>query len=270
MGRPRRAIVPLDAEVTGTRTEAEAPEATISPEPVPEPSQRTPERQRLADAIATVAALETELVSAGAALREAEEARTAAFLAHSDAEVVLRHARPREAETFTSGHISPGAIWNGTYNTEEEATQAARLAESPPVSIADAKAAVDAAHDAWDSARRMVQHHGDRLKHASDRLNAKRYDITGAVRAVLRADPAVLALAMECRSLKTRSEAARQAFSLATGGVTIQPGSPLYGWDNVADARTSPEAMEDWSVSRAWRSALETLVSDPDAPLPAL
>ncbi len=276
MGRPRRAIMPLDAEATDIRTEAldapapplPSPVVAVEPDPAPEMPQRTPERQRLADAIGTVAALQAEIAEAGAGISEAEDRRASAFRALRDAEQTLQRAKPREDVGFTPGLKPPGAFWGGTYGTKEEAERAAALAAQPPVSIADAKAAVAAAQDEYDSAKRSEQYHRDRSTRASDRLTSTRFGITAAVRLVVRSDPALMALASEARRLATRAAAAVMAFETATGSDVIQPGSPFYGCTRAADARTSPEAREDWTLSRAWSEALEALASDPDAALP--
>lgn len=275
MARPQR-IVPLDAEATTIRTQTlDAPAPTLpnpleaaEPEPAPQATQRTPERQRLAEAIETVRQLEAEVAEAGTSISEAEDRRISAFRALRDAEQMLQRAKPREAVGFTPWHKPPGAFWSGTYGTEEEADRAAALADLPPVSIADAKAAVAAAQDEYDSAKRSEQFFRDRSTRASDRLASARFGITAAVRLVVRNDPALVALASEARRLATRAAAAAMAFETATGSDVIQPGSPFYGCTRPADARTSPEAREDWTLSRAWSEALEALTSDPDVALP--
>ena len=266
MGRPRRIIVPLDAVATDTRTEALAsPLAAVEPEPAPEAIQRTPERQRLAVAIETVRALEAEIRDASAAIDPTREAVWAAQRVLDDAEEMLNAARPRE--TFVPAP-TVHSYWGSQAEADEAARRARAAAEAPPISVADAKAAVEVAKDSLDTAKRLRQFHEDKQRNAEQRLQSRRGDIRAAVRAVLRAEPAVLALAMECRRLKTRAEATRQVFGDILWGDVVQPGSLFYGWDQIADAHSSPDAMADWSVKREWDTAVEALATDPDAPLP--
>ena len=267
MGRPRRSIVPLDAGPVAVETAS--PLSLVPPEPEPEvteaTSARTPARQKLADAIATVRALEAEVAAASVAIEPARQATWAAQSALDEAEDALRSARPRD--TYAPPP-SAHSFWGSQAQAEGAARRARAAAESPPISVADAKAAVEIAKDNLDTARRTRQWHEDRLKAAEDRLQFRRGDIPKSVRYVVRSEPAMLALANECRRLKTRAEAARRAFSSILHGDVIQPGSPFYGWDSIPDARSSDEAMADWSISREWYEALEALHSDPDAVLP--
>lgn len=269
MPRPRRVttadtLPPADAP---SPTQA-SPPAAVPPDPAPAQPERTPERQRLAEAIERVRALEAEIREASAAVEPARQATWDAQRALDAAEETLKAARPRDS--YAPPPSPAYSYWGSQAEADDAAARARAAAEAPPVSIADAKVAVEVARDALDSARRTRQWHEDKQRTAEQRLMMYRSNISGAVRAVLRADPAVLALAMECRRLKTRAEAARQAFGEILWGDVVQFGSPFYGWDQVADARDGPEAMADWSVSREWSAAIEALASDPDAPLPAV
>ncbi len=160
------------------------------------------------------------------------------------------HLRPREPHTFRS---------------QEEADAYTALLNTPPPSIEDAKAAVASATDARDSAVAAVQFHKRRLDEASQRLSWKRSDIDEAVRLAVHYDPAMAALAAEVKSLATRAAAAERAFSLATGGVLLQPSHPYYDSTKPTDFRVD---YQGWALLHRWREALEEIRRDPDAPLP--
>ena len=262
MARPRR-ILPLDAEATTTRTETEAPAlALVSPVAAVEAPQRTQPRQRLAEAIAAVAAIEADIAETGAAVTKAGDDYHEAAMARQSAERALERAKPQPlAGTFTP---RAPTVWG----TREEYDLAVLEQAAPPLSLADARAALAVATDARDSAVRAEQFHKSRLENLEQTLRFKRSSVKDAVRVVIRADPALVALAAEARRLATRAAAAAMAFETATGGDVIQPGSPFYRCTDPADARTSPEARADWAVSRAWSEALDRLHSDPDALLP--
>ncbi len=261
---PRRATAILNEPLDTPAPPLPGPLASLRPDPTTTAPERTLERQRLAHAIETVRRLEVEITAAGAAIDPAREATWAAQRALDEAEDVLRGARPRDT------YAPPPAfsVWGSQAEADEAARRARIAAEAPPMSVADAKAAVEAAKDALDTSKRTRQGHEDKLRTAQQRLQTNQSTIRDAVRAVLRADPAVLTLAMECRRLKTRAAASEQAFRGILWGDTVQPGSPFYGWDSAASAHSSPEAMADWSAARDWGSAIEALASDPDAPLP--
>ena len=231
-------------------------------EPQASASTLTPERQRLADAIATVAELEAGIAEANTAIGEAEEASLQKFLALEEAERVLERSKPRTSN-FTP-YQPPGAYW-GTQESYDAHLAQQSEAEKPPVPIAEARDAVARATDDKDSANRMVQFHRDRLKRMQDQLSWKRSSIRDAVRGVIRSDPALLALANEARRLTTLAESARRAFSNATDGDIMQSGSPFYGYDRPSDFRTD---FEGWVVLREWREALEKLHTDASTPLP--
>lgn len=221
----------------------------------------TPERQRLADAIATVAELEAGIAEANKAISDAEEASHVTWRALENAERVLERSKPRTSN-FTP-HQSPGAYWGTQESYDAHVAQQAE-ADKPPVPISEARETVARATDDKDSANRMVQFHRDRLKRMQDQLSWKRSSVKDAVRGVIRSDPALLALANEARRLTTRAEAARRAFSQATGGDIMQPGSPFYGYDKP-DFKTD---FEGWAVSRDWAEAFEKLQTDATTPLP--
>ncbi len=150
MPRPRRSITPLDAEATDTRTEASSESEPVAPTEVP---ARTPARQKLADAIATVRALEAEIAEASAAVSQAEQNRWKTADDLSDAEAELERAKPRPHGT----HLRPREPH--TFRSQEEADAYTALLNTPPPPIEDAKAAVARATDARDSAVATVQFH---------------------------------------------------------------------------------------------------------------
>ena len=192
MGRRPRAIVPLDAEATTTRTEAldasappvASPLVAVPPEAAPPQPERSRARQALADAIAEVRALEVEIAEASAAVSEADDARWAAESALSAAEEALERARPRP------GFNAPRPREPHTFRSQEEADAYTVLLNTPPPSIEDAKAAVASATDARDSALAAVQFHQKRLDHATQRLSWKRSSIGRAADLAVHYDPA--------------------------------------------------------------------------------
>ncbi len=266
MPRPRRSITPLDAEATTSRTDVD-PATALSlvpsasePEPAaPAAPARTSARQKLADAIETVRALEAEIAEASAAVAEAEQAKWSTASALSDAEAELERAKPRPHGT----HLRPREPH--TFRSQEEADAYTALLNTPPPPIEDAKAAVARATDARDSAVATVQFHKRRLEEASQRLSWKRSDIDGAARLAVHYDPAMSALAAEVKSLVTRAAAAERAFSLATGGVLLQPSHPYYDSTKPTDFRAD---YQGWALLHRWREALEEIRRDPDAALP--
>ncbi len=266
MARPRRAIMPLEAEATATRTDSEAPAlalaspvAAVEIEPDPTPPQRTPARQRLADALDAVKALEAENREVEAELSKIADARLVAFRSLNDAEAQLKRAKPAEAP------FSPyGTPLRSYWGTQEEADRAAVVEATPPMSIAEAKALVAAAQDEYDSVKRLEQHWRARGDKIGQDLSWRRRT-NSEVRDVLRTDAALHALAAECKRAATASAAANRAFNIATSGDTIQPDSPFYRCTEPTDFR---EDAEGWVLLHRWRAALEALCSDPDAPLP--
>lgn len=253
MARPRR-IIPLEAEVTGIRTEAEPAPETPAVAPA-----RTPARQRLADAIRRVKELEAEAREAGGELSKADDAFRAACERKSEADMQLKRAQPIEGTS--SAYRQPVRSY---WNTQEEADLAAVIETTPPMSIAEAKVLVATAQDDIDSAQRLRQHWRGRGDKAASDLQWQR-DSTNLVRNVLRHDPALHALAAECKRAATASAAANMAFHDATGGDVIQPDSPFYGCTKPTDFR---EDVEGWMLLRCWRAALDALATDPDAPFP--
>lgn len=271
MARPRRTIVPLEAEATTTRTEImdgpappqPGPVAPVSPEPTPETLQRSPARQRLAAAIERVVAIEAEIREAGAAIEPARRATWDAQRALDDAEEALQSSRPRDA--YAPPPVSY-SHWGSQAEADDATRRARAAAEAPPISVADAKAAVETAKDTLDSAKRLRQWHEDKLRAAEEKVGLYRMNVGDAVRDVLREDPALLALATESHRVATHAEALRRAFGEATSGETIQPGSPYHGAGTAAWENDDPEGF---APLYAWRAAIEALSSDPDAPLPA-
>ncbi|RYC28863.1 hypothetical protein D3273_27025 [Lichenibacterium minor] len=267
MGRRPRAIMPLTAEVTTTRTEAldvsvpplASPLAAVPPETAPAQPERSRARQVLADAIAEVRALEIESAEAGAAVSEADSARWAAESVLTAAEEALERARPRP------GFNAPRPREPHTFRSQEEADAYTVLLNTPPPSIEDAKAAVASATDARDSALAALQFHQKRLDQATQRLSWKRSSIGRAADLAVHYDPAMAALAAETKKLVTLAAAAERAFSLATGGALLQRDNPYHGATAPTDFRTDPEG---WALLHRWREALAALQSDPDAVLP--
>ena len=220
---------------------------------------RSPARAKLAEAIATVAAIEAELAETGAALSQAEADRSTAGSTLLEAEQALERAKPRpnsfarEREPYS-------------FRSQEEVDAYQAELNAPPVPIEDARAAVATATDARDSAARAVQFHEGHLRQLTDRLQRKRFEVDEALRLAVHFDPALAALAAEAKSLATRAAAAARAFEVATGGAVIRPDSPFYGCTSSTDFRTDPEG---WRTLRLWRGAMEQLKTDPDARLPA-
>lgn len=223
--------------------------------------KRTPAREKLADAIATVAMVEADIVETSAAVTQTKEDYYASIRVLDDAQRTLERAKPRE-DTFSPGPKPRGAFWAGQVDYEAAEAEAA----IPPIPIAEAKAAVEAATDAKDSAKRLHQFHKDRLDQLQSQLVFKRSLIGDAVRGVVREDPALAALAIESKRLATLAAAAAMAFDLATNGDVIQSDSPFYRYDKPSDFKAD---FDGWAVSRAWREALEQLKTNPDVPLPA-
>ena len=250
MGRLRHALASLNTEGNGTITE---------PEAVPTAPERSPSRQKLADSIAEVRALEAEVAEFGALLSEAESKKWASYGALAEAEEALERAKPRPGGSPLK-HREPY-----TFRSQEEADAYTELLNMPPPSIEDAKAAVASATDARDSAIANEQFHRKRLDQASQRLSWKRTNIDDALRLAVHYDPAMAALAAEAKALATRAAAAASAFNLATGGMLLQPNHPYFGSTTATDARTD---FEGWAMLHRWRAALEALATDPDALLP--
>ena len=261
MARPRR-ITPLDAGPVPTGNQA-APLSLVPPGPEPEvaeaASSRTPARQKLADAIETVRALEAEIAEASAAVSETEQVRWKTASALSDAEEALERAKPRPS----GSHLRPREPH--TFRSQEEADAYTALLNTPPPSIEGAKAAVARATDARDSAVATVQFHKRRLEEASQRLSWKRSDIDSAARLAVHFDPAMAALAAETKRLVTQAAAAVRAFDMATGSQLLQLDHPYYSSTKPSDYRVDPQG---WALLHRWREALEEIRRDPDAPLP--
>ncbi len=260
MGRPRPSIVPLDAGPVPAETAP--PLSLVQPEPepaAPAAPARTSARQKLADAIETVRALEAEIAEASAAVSEAEQHRWKTADALSDAEAELERAKPRPA----SGLFRPREPH--TFRSQEEADAYHALLNTPPPPIEDAKTAVASATDARDSAVAALQFHQKRLDTAANRLRWKRSEIDEALRLAVHYDPAMEALAAETKRLATAAAAARQAFEMAVGTSLMQPNHVFYDSTKPTDFRTDPKG---WAIVHRWREALEQLATDPDAVLP--
>lgn len=172
MGRPCRTLVPLDAEIVPV---VDASALVAQPDTLPAP-QRSPARQKLADAIATVAALEAEITAAQIVVNDADEAKWKAFATLRDAEEELERAKP---QPWGSG-LKPREPW--TFANQENADAYNAKLNEPPPSIEWAKEAVPRATDARDSALTAVQFHRKRLDTAVGHLQWKRSNIDEVLR----------------------------------------------------------------------------------------
>ncbi len=230
-----------------------------APEPRWRRPSRTPARQKLADAIATVRRWRPRSPRPAPPYRKRSRTEWKTASALSDAEAELERAKPRPS----GSHLRPREPH--TFRSQEEADAYTALLNTPPPPIEDAKAAVASATDARDSAVAAVQFHKRRLEEASHRLSWKRSDIDGAARLAVHFDPAMAALAAETKRLVTQAAAAVRAFDMAAGTSLMQPDHPFYGSTKPTDFRVDPQG---WALLHRWREALEEIRRDPDAPLP--
>ena len=259
MARSRRAIVPLDAEVTSTRTEAEvpvpdlaSPVVAVEAENAPVQHQRSPARQRLADALQTVKALQAEIATASTAVDEARQqdavATSAFYNAESDLERALPGFKPRPPSGADEGEMNAFYAW----------------INSPPMPVADARAAVAVAQDERDTARRALEFHRDKLDALIKGLGYRKWDIESAVKAVLAAEPAAIddLLTAARRRFLDYQDAVYIVSKIENVERSLTRRVPAWDTpDRSLDMETRP-------LTYAWLAALEALQSDPDAPLP--
>ncbi len=196
-------------------------------------SPRTPERQRLAEAIARDVELENEISRASEALRRARELEASA-----ENEISVLEQRLEEAKEGAPGRLVDALINNGA--TEDDSTT--------PIEAALAKARAD-----LETRERAVTILSEQL----DRLTHRRIfsSVGRALVAVINAEafPAILARHEDLRRRLAESNAILGALRLQTNydPATLRP---------IPDCSTA--------AADAWKAAVLMLARDADAALP--
>jgi hypothetical protein len=210
---------------------------------------RSPERQRLAEAIDRLAAATTRAERvAEAGRRASRELFDEALPAESAAAEALAEARQRRPQAIVDRLL--GAVPSGA-PTLTEAEAALRRAEER---VAETR-----------EARSLLEVEASR---ASDALHAEQRNLGNAVAAVVEADPARDAALIEFKMVANR--ALRLAMALKTAGLELRDVDGHGLRLGVADVPTPLGSSSAFRPDSAWQSALAALRKDPDAPLPGL
>lgn len=199
------------------------------------PPTRTPERQRLADAIA-------------------ERDRRAALVAAKRAEIEANSTA--RYPLYTRQEELEGEIRNlGGYRSETARRDALLRGESFAGSdrLAGARAELAAVNDEITASKKVAAELEIDLQLLSAPVEMSRMDVNEAIRAVLDADPTRAAVIAELLQLQPRVTMLRRAAN-ATFGLS-DPG-----------AGYSPTSVH--AMPCAWEAARDRLASDPDARLP--
>lgn len=222
----------------------------------------TPERQRLADAMAHVSGLEAEIGTLPTLISEAEMSYHEAGQKLREAERSLERtqALANQPNSFSPPPRPPASFWS----EEDHQAYVAEL-DVPPMPIGEARAAVETAKEAQQSATANIGFLRAKLARLGQDMRRGQNDVAKAKRAVVKADPALAALALECRRLATRLASAKLAFASATNEDVMPPDSLFY---RCAEPSTFQEDPEGWAFSRAWHEALDRLDTDPATLLP--
>jgi hypothetical protein len=201
------------------------------------PPPRTPERQRLAEAIEAHAA----------AVKQVQHVQER----HEHAEqVVFRASDKLEAAQRASEKAKAS-------ESERIASAALGEADTDLMSVTDAELAVAQATNDLTVSRRIRDALQERLAREKAEVTRAKEAIERAVAAAAKSDPPAVALVLEQERVNRRLAELHHIFSFL-GRSDASPVSNYGFWPNAASA----------AVVDPWRAALEALRTDPDAPLP--
>jgi hypothetical protein len=214
------------------------------PAPEPAPAVLSPERHRLATAIATVAEWKKYLSHCrDVALGNAEAESTALGRKLTAAEAVLRDAEASAAGSALKRALNPEA------------------GVSPEAARRDADTARAAFEEAWNHKNR-VKEEIERLE--QNELHHAEYAVKEAVAGVLNAEGCVEGLIAEREAMLSRVNGIDNALR---GLVFAMPGQKAQTWSY---RKTPNEYPPDESVAAQYRAAVDALSIDASAPLPPL
>lgn len=226
-----------------------------APEPV-----RSPERQKLADAIAHVAATRAKRDEVLAATRMAESMVSAALRDLTAAQEAIEAAKLALRDTIHA------AALRGVMAPTDTALREARLAEAEAqdrlVAAKEALAAIAAPLSDWEARLRERTDYIDsaRAAVAAGSVSAMMDSLVPAKREIARA-ALVLRVLSDSSSRRTYDPAVTEQLQRAGTVWSLIANLPLFA-DAVAAART-----DDATVSQ-WVNALDRLRIDADTPLP--
>lgn len=196
---------------------------------------RTPERQRLADAIAERDRREALVAAKRAEIKAADEARYPLYTRQEGLEEEIRNLGGNRSESARRDALLRG----------ESFTESNRLAE--------ASAELAAVNDELAASKAAVAELETDLQLLSMPCEMSRMDVGEAIKAVLGADPTREAVIAEVLELQRRVTMLRRAVN-ATYGL----------WD--PGAGYSPSSVH--AAPCPWQTARDRLATDPDARLP--
>lgn len=204
-----------------------------------EPPQRTPERQKLADAIAELAVTRKEVDELAAADRGIAARLSEAREELAEAKAAFAEAKAAAARSFAATAAKGGKVEDISLDaTRNRVARAEEVIELLEVAQEDVRA---------------------RLPASNFGLKLNQTKVTAAATAVIATDPDVAALIEEFRRVRIQAYSLRAKIS----PLSHRLGARGLDWEAFTDAQMV-------GTDNEWAQAVERLTTDADAPFPEI